>query len=70
MLETVVRFFQEGGPFMYPIAIVLAVGLAITVERFIYLASVRQRNRLAFEGHTAAAEETGLPAGDESRDRL
>ena len=49
MLETVVRFFQEGGPFMYPIAIVLAIGLAITVERFIYLASVRRRNRLAFE---------------------
>ena len=49
MLETVVRFFQEGGPFMYPIAMVLAVGLAITIERFVYLASVRRRNRVAFE---------------------
>lgn len=49
MLETVVRFFQEGGPFMYPIALVLAIGLAITIERFVYLASVRRRNRLAFE---------------------
>ncbi|MFL1453623.1 MotA/TolQ/ExbB proton channel family protein [Marinobacter sp. DUT-3] len=49
MLETVIRFFQEGGPFMYPIAVVLVIGLAITLERFIYLGSVRRRNRRAFE---------------------
>ena len=49
MLDTLVRFFQEGGPFMYPIALVLAVGLAITLERFFFLASVRHKNRLAFE---------------------
>lgn len=49
MLETVARFFQEGGAFMYPIAIVLALGLAITVERFIYLSGVRRRNTIAFE---------------------
>lgn len=49
MLDTVIRFFQEGGPFMYPIAIVLALGLAITLERFLYLGAVRRRNRVAFE---------------------
>lgn len=49
MLDTLVRFFQDGGPFMYPIAVVLALGLAITLERFFYLASVRRRNRLTFE---------------------
>lgn len=49
MLDTVARFFQEGGVFMYPIAIVLAVGLAITMERFIYLSGERRRNRVAFE---------------------
>ena len=49
MLDTIVRFFQEGGPFMYPIAIVLALGLAITLERFFYLSAVRRRNRVAFE---------------------
>ncbi|KEF32267.1 Ferric siderophore transport system, biopolymer transport protein ExbB [Marinobacter nitratireducens] len=49
MLDTTIRFFQEGGPFMYPIAVVLAIGLAITVERFFYLGSVRRRNRVAFE---------------------
>ncbi len=49
MLETVTRFFQEGGAFMYPIAIVLVLGLAITIERFVYLSAVRRRNRVAFE---------------------
>ena len=49
MLDTIVRFFQEGGPFMYPIAIVLALGLPITLERFLYLSAVRRRNRIAFE---------------------
>ncbi|WP_166259750.1 MotA/TolQ/ExbB proton channel family protein [Marinobacter salicampi] len=49
MLETVIRFFQDGGPFMYPIALVLLLGLAITLERFIYLGSVKRRNRRAFE---------------------
>jgi len=49
MLETIVRFFQEGGPFMYPIAVVLALGLAITLERFVFLASVGRKNRVVFE---------------------
>lgn len=49
MLDNVVRFFQEGGAFMYPIAVVLAFGLAITLERFFFLAAVRRKNRLAFE---------------------
>lgn len=49
MLETIVRFFQQGGLFMYPIALVLLLGLAISLERFIYLAGVRRRNRLAFD---------------------
>ncbi len=29
----IVRFFQGGGDFMYPIAIVLVIGLAIAIER-------------------------------------
>ena len=49
MLDTLIRFFQDGGPFMYPIAVVLAIGLAIALERFLYLGSVRRRNRVAFE---------------------
>lgn len=32
-----VKFFQSGGPFMYPILLVLAIGLAIAIERFLYI---------------------------------
>src|SRR6202158_6496417 len=41
----IVRFFQGGGDFMYPIAIVLVVGLAIAIERYIYLTQTAARNR-------------------------
>lgn len=33
----IVKFFQSGGAFMYPILIVFALGLAIAIERFIYI---------------------------------
>lgn len=46
--NTVARFFQEGGPFMYPIALVLACGLAIALERWLFLASAKMANRKAF----------------------
>jgi biopolymer transport protein ExbB len=39
-----VRFFAAGGPFMYPILIVFAVGIAIAVERHVTLTMVRRRN--------------------------
>ena len=45
MLDTVIRFFQSGGPFMYPILVVLAIGLTITIERYIYLSAAKNRNR-------------------------
>jgi biopolymer transport protein ExbB len=42
---TIVKFFQEGGFFMYPIALVMAVGLAIALERYFYLGKERLVNR-------------------------
>lgn len=42
---TIARFFQDGGHFMYPIAVVLVVGVAIAIERYVYLTVVRARNR-------------------------
>lgn len=42
---TLVKFFQDGGVFMYPITLVLAAGLAVAIERFIYLSRSRSRNR-------------------------
>jgi biopolymer transport protein ExbB len=49
MTETVVRFFQEGGFFMYPIAVILAIGLAIALERWFYLSTAKRANRAAFD---------------------
>ncbi len=49
MLDTILRFFQEGGAFMYPIAVVLVIGLAIAIERFIYLTAAKNANRNAFD---------------------
>jgi biopolymer transport protein ExbB len=45
MLNTLIQFFQSGGPFMYPILVVLAIGLAITLERYFYLSASKLRNR-------------------------
>lgn len=44
-IMTVVEFFQEGGAFMYPILIVMALGVAIAVERYIYLQLVKSKNQ-------------------------
>lgn len=43
--SNIARFFQNGGHFMYPIAVVLVIGLAIAIERFVYLSTMRSRNR-------------------------
>src|SRR5215475_14222957 len=43
--SVIVRFFQGGGDFMYPIAIVFVVGLSIAIERYIYLTHTAVRNR-------------------------
>lgn len=42
---TTVKFFQEGGLFMYPIAIVLALGLAIAIERWVFLTLTTAKNQ-------------------------
>ncbi len=43
--NAIVEFFQSGGLFMYPIVIVLALGAAIAVERYIFLSVSRSTNR-------------------------
>jgi biopolymer transport protein ExbB len=41
----IVRFFQGGGDFMYPIALVLICGLAIAIERYYHLTRAAAQNR-------------------------
>lgn len=33
----IIKFFQSGGAFMYPILVVMGLGLAIVIDRFVYL---------------------------------
>ena len=48
-IYSIVGFFVTGGPFMYPILIVFAVGVAIAVERYITLTRVTMKNRSAWK---------------------
>ena len=45
MYASIVNFFIDGGAFMYPIMLVLALGLAISIERYLYLTVIRANNR-------------------------
>jgi biopolymer transport protein ExbB len=45
---SIVGFFVAGGPFMYPILIVFAVGAAIAIERYVTLTLVTARNQSAW----------------------
>ena len=45
IFSNIVRFFQGGGFMMYPIAAVLVLGLAIAIERWVYLTVTALRNR-------------------------
>lgn len=48
VFDIIVRFFQEGGAFMFPISIVLAIGIAISIERYFFLSSAKRINKKAF----------------------
>ena len=42
--DVVTNFFKQGGFFLYPIALVWIIGLAIAVERFLYLTRIGRGN--------------------------
>lgn len=44
-VTTVLAFFQSGGAFMYPILIVMIIGLAIATERWLYLRRANKESR-------------------------
>ena len=45
----IAQFFRDGGLFLYPIAIVFAIGIAIVVERWRFLNGEKNRNSKAFD---------------------
>ena len=49
VLYSIVGFFVTGGPFMYPILLVFAVGAAVAIERYITLSHVTSRNQGAWK---------------------
>ena len=61
---SIVGFFLTGGPFMYPILVVFAVGAAIAIERYITLTRVTSLNRYVW-----SQVEPALVDGDFDRAR-
>jgi len=47
MVESIISFFQTGGYFMYPIALVMVFGLVIAVERWLFLSTTARSNTQA-----------------------
>ena len=45
----IVKFFQDGGLFIFPIGIVLVIGAVICFERWAYLTREKRRNAKAFD---------------------
>ena len=43
--QTVVKFFQDCGLFIYPSLLIMALGVTIAIERFIFLSRARSENR-------------------------
>lgn len=48
-MNNIVSFFQNGGVYMYPIAVVLVVGVALAIERWVFLTVAKASNRRAFD---------------------
>ncbi len=44
-INYLIKFFQDGGIFMYPILGLFALGMGIATERYIYLTTTKTKNR-------------------------
>lgn len=44
-MSDLIKIFQEGGIFMYPILFAFAFGIAIAIERYVYLTVLKTNNR-------------------------
>lgn len=71
MIGSIVRFFQEGGFFMYLILFVVSVGLAIAIERFVFLRNAASRSKQLWEQVTRLVQkgdiEQAIKTSNESR---
>ena len=65
VFNLLVRYFNEGGEFMWPVLIILIVGLAIAFERVISLNRADVNTRKFIVGVKKALEEDGVPGAEE-----
>jgi biopolymer transport protein ExbB len=49
LFEFAIKFFQDSGLAIYPSILIAAVGLAIAIERFVFLAKARSQNRALWD---------------------
>lgn len=47
--DTVVKFFRDCGPFLYPSLAMMTIGVAIAIERFFFLRRTRAENRKTWD---------------------
>lgn len=59
-INSFVVFFNNGGHFMYPIAVVLAFALAISIERYIFIGKALRENRRLWEKVSPLLREDSL----------
>lgn len=45
LIDSAVKFFQDSGPAIYPSLLIMAAGLAIAIERFVFLRRAGAENR-------------------------
>ena len=69
-MNGLINFFQDGGFFLYPLVIIFVVGVAISVERWLYLTIETSRNRSPVGRRRAASRRRQLQAGHHAREQL
>ena len=65
VINLLVRYFNEGGQFMWPVLIILIIGLAIAFERVISLNRADVNTRKFIVNVKGALDEGGVSAAEE-----
>ncbi|HEC20561.1 MAG TPA: MotA/TolQ/ExbB proton channel family protein [Gammaproteobacteria bacterium] len=60
VFNVAVKFFQDGGVFMYVILVVFALGAAIAIERYLYLTIAKKTNRSTWDKLTPLLKSNNL----------
>lgn len=61
-----IKFFQSGGPFMYAILAVMALGLAIALERLVYILSTQAKTNKVWKSITPMLKANDISRAEKS----